>query len=206
MQSLTNRVASHVRISVCEVGSAVGSIQPTSQCPFSITSRPSAVIRPCVLVSTIKSQCKAELLTPAGLGVALAERQVDGPPDLFVVEDTPGEAIDAAIEPEPQLAQPPGAGVEIEHRQQVIFTLSGLCFDDLPLVKLEADSDQLAAIAADGETAAQAAGGGIFDGPGEDLAGGHVPLAVRVDPGAPGDREGQVGVRRPRSGSIGRPT
>ena len=64
------------------------------------------------------------------LRVALAERQVDGPPDLLIVEDAAREAIDAAVEPQPQLAQPPGAGVEIEHRQQVVFTVGGLRLDD----------------------------------------------------------------------------
>ena len=105
------------------VGLALPLDQPTSQCPFSMTSRPSAVIRP--LCSRVDDQVPVQgrIVDAAGLGIALAEREVDGPADLFIVEDAAGEAIDAAVEPQSQLAQPPGAGVEVEHRQQVVFTL-----------------------------------------------------------------------------------
>ncbi len=71
---------------------------PTSQVPFSITTRPSAVIRP---------PCGYRESSPSGgsihwfprLGITLAQGQVDGSPDLLIVEDAAGEPIDSRIQP-----------------------------------------------------------------------------------------------------------
>ena len=77
-----------------------------------------------------------------GLGVALTEREVDGPADLFVEENAAGEPVDPGVESESELAEPACSGVEVEHREQIIFSPAGACGDDSTLTELETDSDQ----------------------------------------------------------------
>src|SRR5262249_4254309 len=117
---------------------------------------------------------------PAGLEVTLAEGEVDRTADLLVEEDAPGESIDPRVEPHSEFSQPPRAGVELEHGPQVALALLGAGPDDLPVAQLQGDSHEPAAVPTDREAAAQPAGGRVLDRTCEDLAGGHVPPAVRV--------------------------
>src|SRR5258708_376737 len=53
---------------------------------------------------------QGRLVRPAGLGIALAQREVDCATDLLVVKDASGKAVDAAVQAEPQLTQAPRTG------------------------------------------------------------------------------------------------
>ena len=110
---------------VSEVGQASAGL---AHQPMSVFHHDPAVGRDPAVCSRVDDQVPVQggIVDAPGLGVALAEGEMDGPADLLVVEDAPGEAIDAAVEPQPQLAEPPGAGVEIEHRQQIVFAVGGL--------------------------------------------------------------------------------
>src|SRR5262249_14390921 len=101
--------------------------------------------------------------------------------------------VDPGVQAEAELAEPAGARVEVEHREQIRLPLVGAGRDDATAVEFEGDADQLAAASADGETATEPPPGGRFDRAGEDLARRHVAASVGVDPGAAGYGKGQVG-------------
>ncbi len=93
--------------------------------PMSVFHDEPAVGRDPAVCSRVDDQVPVQgrIVEARRLRVALAEGKMDGPADLLVVEDAARKAIDAAVEPQPELAEPPGARVEIEHRQQIVFTL-----------------------------------------------------------------------------------
>src|SRR5215218_806522 len=133
------------------------------------------------------------VVRPARLGIGAAERQVDRAADLLVEQDRPDRAVDAGVRPDPDLAQPAGAGVGIQRREEVVVAALGAGVDDAALAELELDPGDLDAARARRDREADAALGRVLVRAGEDLAGRHVPLAVRVDPGAARDAEPQVG-------------
>ena len=99
-----------------------------------------------------------------------------------------------AFRPEPQLAEPAGAGVEVEHREQVVLALVGPGRDDLARRRTPARCPTSSRPSRQtGKPHRSRPRGRVLDRPGEDLARGHVAPAVGVDPGPAGDREGQVG-------------
>ena len=77
--------------------------QPTSQDPFSMTSRPSAVIRPCARRIDDQIPVQRRSVDAARLGVALAECEMNGAPDLLVIKDATGKSINPRIQPKSQL-------------------------------------------------------------------------------------------------------
>ena len=85
------------------------------------------------------------------------------------------------------------AGIEVEHREEVIFSLVGPGRDDVSALELQGDADQLASRPADREAAPELPLRAGLDRPGEDLARGHVAPAVGIDPGPAVDGERQVG-------------
>ena len=117
-----------------------------------------------------------------------------GATDLLVVQNAAGEPLDALVEPQAQLPEPAGSGVEVEHGLEVIFSLVGPGGDDPAPGELEGNASQLTTVAADGKAASEPPAGGVLDRTGEDLARGHVAAAVGIDPGPAGDGERQVGV------------
>src|SRR5258708_252995 len=108
------------------------------------------------------------------------------PADLLIVQDAAGEAVDAVVQADAKLAQGAGAGIKVEHGEEVILPFVGTSRDDPAGLEFEGNADDLAAVAADREPAAEPAPGRVLDRAGEDLAGGHVPAPVGVDPGPPG--------------------
>src|SRR5262249_3292836 len=128
----------------------------------------------------------------AGFRIALAESEVDRAPDLFVEKNTPGESVDARIETQADLAQPPRAGINVNHRQEVVFTLRGRCVDHVPAAKFQGDPLESAAVATHREARVEPAARRVLHRPREDFPGGHVTPAVRVDPDAPCNRKAQV--------------
>ena len=59
------------------------------------------------------------LVRAAGLGVAVADREVDGAADLLVEEDRADRAVDAEVGADAELAEEARAGVRVERGLQV---------------------------------------------------------------------------------------
>src|SRR5689334_11015958 len=83
----------------------------SSNMPFAILHHHLAIGGDPAAAAGIDDQVPVEgrLIDSPRLGIALTEREVDRPTDLFVVEDAAGEAIDTGIETETKLAEPAGA-------------------------------------------------------------------------------------------------
>jgi len=126
----------------------------------------------------------------AGGGVARAEREVDRADDLLVEEDIAGEAGHARIGAEGELAEPPRTVVHAEERLQQFVVPPGARLDHPPALETQAHIGHFLAAVDGGVGVADRPVGRILDRAGEDLAAGHVLVAVIADPGAPGDGEG----------------
>ena len=77
------------------------------------------------------------LVGAAGLGVAAADREVDGAADLLVEEDRADRAVDAEVGADAELAEEAGAGVGLERRLQVGVAALGLRADHAALAELQ---------------------------------------------------------------------
>lgn len=164
--------------------------------PFSVFEDEATIGEDASLGAEVEDEVPVEggCVDPAGLGVGLSEREVDGAADFLVVEDASGESVDAGVESDAELADSTGSGVEFEHGAEVGFVGFGAGADDLSVLEFEFDADELASVASDGVGALEASVDGVFEGSGEDFAGGHVAAAVGVDPGSIADGHGDVDV------------
>ena len=133
------------------------------------------------------------LVGAAGLGIRAADREVDGAADLLVEQDRADRAVDPEVRPDPDLPEPRRAVVGGQRRLQVLLAAAGARGDDAALAELELDVGDLDAARARRHREAHAALGRRLDRAGEDLARGHVALAVGVDPGAALARQREVG-------------
>src|SRR5262249_36084301 len=91
--------------------------------PLSIFHDEPAVGRDPALGTGIDNQVpmQSRRIDGASFRIALAERDVRRAADLLVVEDAAGKTIDAAIEPQAQLADSTGTGVEVEHCLEIVL-------------------------------------------------------------------------------------
>src|SRR3954468_18847227 len=133
------------------------------------------------------------LVRAAGLGIGAPAREVDRAADLLVVEDRPDRAVDAEVRPDADLPEIPRAGVGVEGRLQVVVPPRSARDHHAALAQLELDLLHGHAARRGGQGEADAPLGGRLVRPREDLAAGHVALAVGVDPGAAGDAQREVG-------------
>ena len=139
------------------------------------------------------SQWMAELVDAAGLGVGLADGEVDGAADLLVEEDLAGAVGDAEVGADAELAEAAGALVGVEHLDQEVLAALGGRVDDLAALEAEADAGDLAAGVGRRQVEGDLALGRVLDRAGEELAVGHVVLAVGGLEVAAGDVQLQVG-------------
>jgi hypothetical protein len=100
------------------------------------------------------------------------------PGHLLVEQDRPGGPVDADVGAYPQLSEIPGAGVSLDRRLQVVVAALCLGPDDATALEPQRHVGDLHAAGARGHGEVDGALGGILDRPGEDLAAGHVVLAV----------------------------
>src|SRR4051812_13669101 len=129
----------------------------------------------------------------AGLGIRAAQREVDRAADLLVEEDRADRAVDAVVGAEAELAQAPRAVVRAQRLAQVGLAALGARLDHLAVAEHERDPGDVDPGRRRGDVEEDAPVGARLVRPGEDLARGHVALAVGVDPRAPGDAQRQVG-------------
>src|SRR3990170_62395 len=130
----------------------------------------------------------------AGLGKPRAEREVHRAADLLVEEDVAREPVDLVVEAERDLAQDPGALVDVEQRAEVFLALSRLGLDDAPALEAQAHVLDLASLEDRRELVADLALGLRLDGAGEDLSVGHVEAPVGRDPAPAGDADAEIRV------------
>src|SRR5690242_13240794 len=100
------------------------------------------------------------------------------PADLLVEEDASGEALDARVRANRELAQVARASVAVELAQQVVLVLARPRRDDLALPELELDPLNLAPGPDRRVAELHPAADRVFDRAGEDLAARHVVFAV----------------------------
>ena len=126
---------------------------------------------------------RADVLA-ARLGIRAPEREVHRPADLLVEEDRPDRPVDAEVRADADLAQPPGALVGRERAVEVGLPALGARGDDLAVAELQLDPGDLDPGGRGRDAEAHVPVGRRLVRAGEDLAGGHVALAVGVDPPA----------------------
>ena len=135
-------------------------------------------------------ECRLHL--PARSPGTRAEREVHRPADLLVEERVAGELAHRMVEPERELAGPPGAVVERQHLAQE-RALARPRLDHLAGTELEFDAAHAPARVARRVAEADLAVDLRLDRAGEDLAVGEVLAAVAGDPRPPLDTEREVG-------------
>src|SRR5439155_6219622 len=106
--------------------------------------------------------------------------------DLLVEECVAGVPRNGIVAADGDFAQHTGAGVLIQHAQEEFLTLSRRRIHDPAGSESQADALDFSAPVYHGKVEADPAFGGIFDGPGKDLAVGEVLVPVAVDPGPAG--------------------
>src|SRR5262245_43995785 len=112
------------------------------------------------------------------LGQAVAEREVRGAVDLLVEERVLHVAGDPGIAADAELAEAPGAVIQVEHLGQELPVARGRRVDDDTGLERERDPRDLAAVV-DGRELAEhdRAVGGVLDRAEEELAARHVGAA-----------------------------
>src|SRR5215211_4736078 len=117
---------------------------------------------------------------------------MDRSADLLVEQDLAGPGGDPVVGADAELAEPAGALVGVEHLDQELLALLGAGVDDLAALEPEADARDLTARIARRQVEGDLALGGVLDRTGEELAVGHVVLAVGGNEGPALDPEPQV--------------
>src|SRR5260221_1762877 len=135
----------------------------------------------------------------ARLGVAGADRQVDGAANLLVEQDLAGAAFGPVVVADPEPAEAGGAGVGVERFQQVLPAALGVGIDDHTGLEAQANAGDLAATYHRRQVEADLALDRVLDRAREELAVGHVVAAVAGDELAAGDAEPDVGPGRRHS-------
>ena len=130
----------------------------------------------------------------AGLGITVAQGQVNGSADLFIEQNVLDELLDHPIGADAQFAQAPGSGIGIEHDKKVFFVFGGRSLDNPALAKHQAYAVDLSPTDTDGEIEGDVPVGGGLNRPGKDLAAGYVVHAVGIDERSAFDRKPQVGL------------
>src|SRR3954454_13812467 len=125
----------------------------------------------------------------ARLRIAHAARHVHRAADLLVEQDLLGASGDAVVGADPELAQPAGALVGVEHLVQELLALLGRRLHHLAALEAEANAGDLAAAVGGGERERHLALDRVLDRAGEELAVRHVVLADAGDPGPLGHAE-----------------
>src|SRR4051812_6707103 len=105
---------------------------------------------------------------------------------------SPGAGGDAVVGADPELAEAPGAVICVEHLDQELLALLGRSVDDLAALEAEANSGHLPARIARRQVEGDLPLGRVLDGTGEELAVGHVVLAVGGNEGAALDAKPKV--------------
>ena len=118
---------------------------------------------------------------------------MDRSADLLVEEDRAGRARDAEVRADADLAQEARAVVDGQRALQVVVADLGAGRHHLAVAQLELHAVDVDARGRRAHGEAHAAVRAALVRAGEDLAAGHVALAVGVDPRAPRDAERQVG-------------
>ena len=114
---------------------------------------------------------------------------------LFVEQDVFGVALDAIVGPDADFAQASSAWVGVEDGVEEVFAALGAGFHDQAVLERERDAIHLTALVDGGKLVPDTAVDAVLDRRREDLAVGHVFLAVGGLPDASGRTEGEVGVR-----------
>src|SRR5262249_14523162 len=114
----------------------------------------------------------------------------------LVEQDRARRTVDAEVRPDPELAEKPRAAVGLERALQVVVAGLRPRADDPAVRELELDPVDVDALGRRAHGEADGAVGAVLDRAGEDLAAGHVALAVRVHPGPAPDAEREVGALR----------
>ena len=164
-----------------------------------LETSPSALRRPPPRRSQIMSQWTALSFVPPVSGYERPTREVDGAADLLVEQDRADRAVDAGVRADAELAEPAGAGVGVERRQQVGARRARRA-RRRPGRRGRSSSTPATSTprGLDGIVKRMRALGRVLVRPGEDLARRHVAAAVGVDPGAAARRAGAGRCPRPR--------
>ena len=121
---------------------------------------------------------------------------MDRAADLFIEQNIPAEAGNIIIRAKSHFAQSPRSFVHIQQRVQQILALRRSRLDNPAVLKPQTNVFNLAPGIDSRETVADIPLGRGFITTGEDLAIGKVTIARTIDPGAPGNAIGQVGIGR----------
>ena len=97
----------------------------TTNLPSSCSSSPSTSSRPPAAQVADQVGVDGALVDAARLGVAGADREVDGAADLLVEQDRAGAVLDPEVGADPELAQAARALVGVEHADQVLLAALG---------------------------------------------------------------------------------
>src|ERR671920_1339357 len=103
-------------------------------------------------------------------------------PDLLVEERRADRAVDAEVRADADLAEAAGALVGRQRALQIVLAALGGRRDDEPVAELQLDAGDVDPRRRGGDVEADAPVRARLVRPGEDLAAGHVALAVGVHP------------------------
>ena len=118
---------------------------------------------------------------------------MDGSGHLLVEQDVAGGAIDPRIGADPYFAEQRGARIGLQRGLEVLLAALGARVDHLAVAEAELDAGDRDPARPGGNREADPPVRGALERAGEDLAAGHVALAVGVDPRAALNLERQVG-------------
>ena len=127
---------------------------------------------------------QAGIVEAAGFGVGGADSGVAGAADFFIEECVLGVLLDVEIGADGDFAQAAGTGVLIQHGDEEIQTFAGGGIHHFARLKGEGDIVAFAAVMDGGETVANGAFSGVFDGAGENLTIGEIFFTIAIDPAA----------------------
>src|SRR5918995_5320413 len=134
------------------------------------------------------------LVLPSTFRVGPAESEVDRAADLLVEQDVADEAVDALVDADAELADPPRAVVDGQDLMQKLLARFSGGRDDLASPELEANTRDRSPCVEPRILERDDTLGALIDRRRVDLAVGDVDAAIADDIGAADGGEGEVGV------------
>ena len=137
-----------------------------------------------------------------GVVVAVAGGQVEAAGDLLVEQDVPDGVVDLRVHAEGELADVPGALVDVQDLVHIVRVVAG-GLDDLAVPELQVHVPEQKAVIGGRHVVGDMAVDGVLHRGGIDLAVGNVPVAVHAEAGDALDGEGDVRAGRDDADLVG---
>ena len=131
------------------------------------------------------------MVAVGGIVVAVAGGQVEAAGDLLVEQNVPDGVVDLRVHTEGELADVPGALVDVQDLVHIVRVVAG-GLDDLAVLELQIHIPEQKAVIGGRHVVGDVPVDGVLHGRGVDLTVGDVPVAVHPETGDALDGEGDV--------------